>query len=508
MAEIISNRVNVTADKLTREDYAKWLVENKDKQNSDNPEDIDNFNAVAEAYKLSSADDPNSPFKKSFDFSAVETAKNFLPSLGSELKNMATAITQPVETVTALTNLLTGLVQKVLPGVQDKEKYANALIQHYSTKYGSKDEFLRYLQEQPAAVLGDAAMLLTGGGTSVRLAGLGGKTNIAALNAIDKVGQTISKTGAAIDPLNLTLNTGGLAATQGTKYLAPNFAPNLYESALKPSTALSIKERKSLVETALENDIPLNMKGVGKLEILIQSVGNKIDDLIAEATATGKKIPVDKIFEKLQLTREELKGPKINVFKNLDELDSFETTLRLDLKKQGYKELSVEDLQTLKRSAYENQNWNTKKQTGTKGGEEALSATGRATKELIEESVPEIQKYNREIGDLLELKPILERAVNRIGGRDMIGIGLPIKASAGAALGGGVGSQMGILSGLFDLPGPKNWLAREIRKKENQGLLQYGDNSPIASLSRNLLGDVGNQETGLLYGIQDLESYF
>jgi len=505
--EVTTDPIIVTPTKRSAEEYAtktRELLESFKKGGGTEAEfkKTENYKILKEAYIEASKEegDLDSPVNK-FEFSAAETAKNFLPSLGTELGYLADAVTSPVQTGKALINLFTGVVQKAIPGVQNSEKHADALIKYYSNKYGSKEQFLRYLQEQPAAVLGDAAMILTGGGSTVRLAGVLGKTN----NIVSKLGTGIQKTGAAIDPLNLTLNTGGVAATKAIDKFAPDLASDLYQSAMKPTGTLA--ERKRVVKTALDNDIPLNIEGVGKLELLINDVGSRLDNLILESTNTGKKIPVSKIFEMLQKTREQMKGAKFGVKNKLAELKAFEDKLKADLNLGKFKSLSADELQTLKRSLYEENNWNTKKQKGTSGGEQAISDTGRITKELIEEIIPEAKATNKTFGDLLELKPVLERAVGRIGGRDSISIGGGIKASGGAAVAGPFGAKVAVAQSIFDLPGPKSKAARMIARKSRQGLLQYGDNNPYWSLLRNVPGEAAELKRQNP-GITNLEDYF
>ena len=209
----------------------------------------------------------------------------------------------------------------------------------------------------------------------------------------------------------------------------------------------------------------------------------------------------------LNKTREQMRGAKFGVKDKLADLQAFETNLRADLKLGNFKTLNATELQTLKRSLYEQQNWNTKKQTGTSGGEQAISDTGRITKDLIEELIPEAKITNKKFGDLLELKPYMEQAVGRIGNRDGIGIGGGIKAVGGEAVAGPIGAKVMMGQSIFEAAPIKSAAARAIARKSRQGLLQYGDNNPYWSLLRNVPGEAAEIKRQNP-GITNLEDYF
>src|SRR6185369_1018829 len=82
---------------------------------------------------------------------------------------------------------------------------------------------------------------------------------------------------------------------------------------------------------------------------------------------------------------------------------------------------------------------------------EAKKAMARGAKEEIVAQIPELADLNAKDSTLINLEKVLFKAVNRIENRDMMGIGVPIKAIAGG-VGGIKGTALGALIGLIDTP--------------------------------------------------------
>lgn len=117
---------------------------------------------------------------------------------------------------------------------------------------------------------------------------------------------------------------------------------------------------------------------------------------------------------------------------------------------------------------------------------------GRGAKEGIAESIPEISVLNKELSELLNLKPYLIRGADRIGNRDIMGIGPAIKSSGGRALGGDVGAGVGGALGILDMPRVKSGLGIAINEYRNNPISALLDNKPTRPVITNLLGTVGD----------------
>jgi hypothetical protein len=97
---------------------------------------------------------------------------------------------------------------------------------------------------------------------------------------------------------------------------------------------------------------------------------------------------------------------------------------------------------------------------------EAQKALARGLKEEIANQFPEISNLNANESRLLQLQPVLERAVNRISNHQLIGIGTPIASGAAKAVTGSasVGVAAGVLKSVLDNPYVKSRLAISLSK--------------------------------------------
>lgn len=443
--------------------YAEWLQANQDKQGT--PE----WNTVADAYKQLRMEQ-----QQPFEFSAKETIKNIPGSFKREVENIAAAITDPKSTLTGLYNVGAGAIQKLIPGEQGKEKYAEALGQFYVDRYGSKEQFLKTLQQDPVGVMGDASMFLTGGAM-----------------ALPKVGKTVGKVGAAIEPLNIATNT---ALAIGSGLLPKTVAPGLYKSAAKFGTTIPPKQRERMVETALKEQIKLSQKGLDKATSKIDDLGNRMDTLINNATDANVKVPASEIFRFIDETKQSLGGPRIEAAKDLAEINKITKDFQKYLTKIKAKELTPRQLQDFKTDAYKRIDFQKAPEKPSVAKEEAYKSMSRAAKESIEQQIPEISGLNLEYGRLKELLPNLERSVARIEGRDILGIGGGVKAAGGRAVGGDVGAAIGAGQGILDMPKVKSNIALDIYRRQNQPLQSFIDNNTRNALIRQILGQQGEMQ--------------
>lgn len=135
---------------------------------------------------------------------AIQTGVSNLPSsIYGAGKAIAHSITNFPETAESLKQLATGagsMAAGALGVQQDKAQKAkdealiNSLAEQYKHTYGSSRGFKEALMNDPASVLMDLSMALTGGGTAA--AKLAGKTS-----TIARAGELAAKTGTMIDPV-------------------------------------------------------------------------------------------------------------------------------------------------------------------------------------------------------------------------------------------------------------------------------------------------------------------
>lgn len=131
---------------------------------------------------------------------------NFVPSAKQFGSDIVQPVMHPVETAKSLGNLGLGIIQKIIPGEQESEKYADAVGQYFAERYGGVDELKRTMATDPFGFLADASAVLSGGGTlAAKIPGLAGK-----------IGKMTATAGRAIDPMMAPIHAAkGVAKIPG-----------------------------------------------------------------------------------------------------------------------------------------------------------------------------------------------------------------------------------------------------------------------------------------------------
>lgn len=262
-----------------------------------------------------------------------------------------------------------------------------------------------------------------------------------------------------------------------------------YESAMKPSTTLSQSERAAVVQTGLENEIPVSKGGVEK-------IGNLINDLNDKIKTTIDADPTRPIDPNAAATRiAPTKGRFANQVNAQGDLNAIEASKDQFLDEQGRTAavpsrstgildtqgkpimtggtpaqpappMNAADAQTMKQGTYRV----LKGKFGEQGSAsvEAQKALARGLKEEIATAFPEINNLNAAESRLLDLSPVLERAVNRISNHQLVGIGTPVAGAAAKAVtgSGSVGAVASVMKAVLDNPNVKSRLAIMVSKSQ------------------------------------------
>jgi hypothetical protein len=172
--------------------------------------------------------------------------RNILPSTGEMLKGMGEAVIHPVATAKTFGELAKGVASQAAGAIgvrQDpaakarSERVVRALEDHYKQTYGSVAGFKRAFATDPASILMDASMVLTGGvGTGARALGLA------------KTAATAAKIGHAIDPIGLAVRAATLPLRGGT--VAGKTIPGLAHAVPYVQSAFSGASPTALREAA------------------------------------------------------------------------------------------------------------------------------------------------------------------------------------------------------------------------------------------------------------------
>lgn len=243
-----------------------------------------------------------------------------------------------------------------------------------------------------------------------------------------------------------------------------------YESALKPSTVLSPVQRDAVIQTGLQNEIPISKGGLEKLGEHIDTLNQAITDEIAKDPTRPidtNKVATGADFAKAKFAKQVNAG---------GDLKAIEASKQQFLAEQGAPTdaqgnvtgpappMNAADAQAMKQGTYRV----LKGKFGEQGSAavEAQKGLAHELKNEIAIQFPEINNLNSDLSKMLDLQPVLERAVNRISNHQAIGIGTPIAGAAAKAVtgSGSVGVVASVLKGVLDNPGVKSRLAIAISK--------------------------------------------
>jgi hypothetical protein len=268
------------------------------------------------------------------------------------------------------------------------------------------------------------------------------------------------------------------AIVKGAGELAQRTAAPLYESALKPSTTLKPAKRASIIQTGLEEKIPVPGKfsdrGLKKADAIISDIKAEIDSRIKAAEAAGaeKIAPAD-----VAKRAEELK-PEFKTVTPKTDIAPIEATKKEFIKAYSEKEVTPEgkvilhpERQSISVTEAQKIKQNTYRRVGDKAygeqktpGTEAEKQLARGLKEELETAlkdlVPELKSMNARESAVIGLDKALERAAARIRNHQIFGIGTPIAMAGGYALAGEPGAMtMAILKLVLDDPEVKSRVA-------------------------------------------------
>lgn len=459
--------------------------------------------------------------KENVDFSTTEMVKNIPSSALKYGKDIYSAVSHPVDTAKAVGNVGMGYVDKAARNLTEalpqglvsdvnqlnnwladhgfplrrvaedpkqmkfpQEVYADMVNKAVMSRYGSMDRFKSTLMEDPVGVLADVASVMSAGGAIAQRVGGAGK--------ISKYGTALRKAGAAADPVNLAMNAGKGAI----KALTPKGTPaRMYESAAKFGTTIPQADRSRMTKTALREGLMPTTNGVRKLDTIADMLNSDIDNLIADATKKGKTIPKGAVFMHLKKLRQKLGGPRIDAAEDLKKINKVAAKFNKQMEKLGKNSLTPEELQRFKQDAYKTINFKRKQQKASLADEGARKAMARAAKEKIEAVVPGVKDLNMRLGDLLELRPSLERSAGRIDNLNLASINAPLNIGAGGVAGGAPGATAGAVLAILEMPKIKAkgaiWLEK-VKKMPLKAIMKSGD--PDIALIRQALLQAGRTE--------------
>ncbi len=414
---------------------------------------------------------------------AIATLKN-LPGSGVQLvKNIAHPFLHPIETKDGVVDLAKGVYHKFTPGEQPEEAAVDAVKDFFVQRYGGLENIQRTAVEDPVGFLSDIALLFTGGGAALKGAGAVGKSSTLA-----RAGQSLSKVGRSIEPVNVATAAAG-------KLIPKKLPQKMYASATKMTTSkkVSPQQRLATAQAGLDEAILPTQSGLAKLGQEIDTVNSKIAALIDDVAKEGDVIYRSKVLKSLD-------DLKQDAYFSSDRKKYFGLIRRMENKiKTDYgPRIPANAAQKLKQNIYKE----VRKFYGGRASftTEMKKALARGVKDELAQKYPELAELNARDSALLELEKAIEASVKRIENRDLVGIGIPIKVGAGATAGAAAGVEgavagglAGLVSGVADTPIVKAKLAIALNKLKKSGLSR----SPGAYAGRETARQVGRLDEAL-----------
>ncbi len=236
----------------------------------------------------------------------------------------------------------------------------------------------------------------------------------------------------------------------------------LYQSALKPTKAVlndvrpvaGTTARETLLQTGLDEAIPVTARGVRKAETLIDSLNGEVQARIAKAAANGKTVDPVQVEQAIADVAKDFTN-QINAQPDLAAIEAvrqnFATNPNASQVVAGPagratlpKDIPVDVAQQMKTNTYKG----LRGKYGVERGAtiEAEKAGARGLREGIEQAAPEVAGLNAREGALISLEHALTDAMRRRGNYDVLGL----KPAIGAATSAASGSLLPMLVTLVD----------------------------------------------------------
>lgn len=347
---------------------------------------------------------------------------------------------------------------------------------YLAKRYGGSQQILDTLYKDPVGFAADLSTLLGAGGAAAKL----GK--------FAELGTGLTKAAEIVDPIAQAGRAVRAPAAAAGR--AMGLSERFYKSALKPSTAGGggIERAREAVATGLREEIPINAAGESKVKSIIEDMKQKVAEKIA-AIPPGTTVDPHDIAQVAEQVRPDFENvrasidqPRITASKEaflkryeipgekLPGIPGEERLKELGINPDRfapttYKQLTPDEVQSLKqKSGTRLKGKYGSRKTPTVEAEKALT---RGAKEVLEELAPGIDLFNERWSKLIGLETELKKAVERIGKHQVMGIGTPLAAGAGGAIGGPVGAgAFATVKLLLDDPVFKSKLALSINRAQ------------------------------------------
>ena len=206
---------------------------------------------------------------------SIRRAMGNIPSSGARfVGDVASVITNPVETARGLGRVATGGVQRLTPGVQPNEEAFNQVYKFFKDRYGSTDKLSRTVETDPVGFIADVSALVSGAGLATR--GVGAVSRV---SAVSQAGKSLQKVGAITEPIGLTARTGakivkrplgvGTALARESLGVSTGVGGDVIQEAFRAGKRLSPEFKQALRgSTTQENILSMAKEGLYSIKEL------------------------------------------------------------------------------------------------------------------------------------------------------------------------------------------------------------------------------------------------
>jgi len=390
--------------------------------------------------------------------------KNAPASAWRLAQNMGEAIMHPLDTARAVGDVVVGLKRKGqrmfdpdLP-VEPQEQAVDALAQYAKDRYGSASGIKNTAAYDPVGMFADASTFLTGGAGATKALATAGKVARLPANvvrALETANAGLGAAARATDPLAVAMRAPGAAAGAGNAIarkigfeppiqgsVADAAARKLYEQALNLSVGFSENGKaryspqqiRAMVDTGLEEQIPLTARGYRQAQDKISGLNDRIERAISEAEAGGiqtspTRVGVDALEGQARQRIADSSTPE-------RDLRAFDNAVEEYLRAHELDNSTISGMQRTKQATYEaNQSRFRNNATPIANGRVEANMElarqqrleiGRAVDQahqqglLSDKEWTNIHDINAREGNLIELRDAMERTLEKAGKKPLV----------------------------------------------------------------------------------------
>ncbi len=326
-----------------------------------------------------------------------------------------------------------------------------------------------------------------------------------------ELAQTLVEGAGDIASLYGLKGVGGLGKSALKSVAETSLPEKIYSSVSKMPTSKAwtrtlgeeaMSKRNAAIAAGLEGEVPVSEFGIAKAKSLELAHRIAVDDAVNQLDTTGTLIPKSQLKAGLQKAYETAGYEGDAATKFVDSLYDKKFANKGELLPNGERVYKPSEIQDIKQHLYKQANYeSTKLSRGVASQLRELGTKGmaREAKLALEDLNPELKALNAKDAAYINLTEALEKAVGRMGNKDLVGLGTKVLMSGGNPL----KALADHLVGLATVKGRLAFALNRARKLQTQPLgksaLQAGAGL-AGSVTQQPQQDQGFQEGGTIDG--------